>query len=99
LRDGGGLGEGNEVIADDGFRSRTKHSDPTAVTVTLAFRDSRLELEIVDDGTPTSRPATTGQGIIAMRERAALLGGELEAGQREGGGFRVAARLPVGGNA
>ena len=34
-----------------------------------------------------------------MRERVALLGGELETGQRDGGGFRVAARMPVGGDA
>ena len=44
----------------------------------------------------TPGAATTGQGLIGMRERVALLGGELETGQRGGGGFRVAARLPVG---
>ena len=40
-----------------------------------------------------------GHGLVGMRERVALLGGELETGRREGGGFRVAARLPVGGDA
>ena len=38
-----------------------------------------------------------GQGIVGMRERVALLGGQLETGHRVGGGFRVAARLPLGG--
>ena len=52
----------------------------------------------MDDGT-TVPAATTGHGIIGMRERVALLGGELDTGSREGGGFRVAARLPVGGDA
>ena len=37
-----------------------------------------------------------GSGITGMRERAAVLGGELSAGFRPGGGFRVSARLPAG---
>jgi signal transduction histidine kinase len=84
-------------IVQEALTNVLKHSDPTNVTVTLSFRDSRLELEVVDDGTPATLGAeTTGQGIIGMRERAALLGGELETGRRKGGGFRVAARLPLG---
>jgi signal transduction histidine kinase len=87
-------------IVQEALTNALKHSHPTNVTVTLAFRDTqRLELEIVDDGTPTLGAATTGQGLIGMRERVALLGGELETGQRAGGGFRVAAHLPVGGDA
>ncbi len=86
-------------IVQEALTNTLKHSSPTNVTVTLAFRDTRLELEVVDDGTPTFHAAATGQGIIGMRERAALLGGELETGQREGGGFRVAAQLPIGGDA
>jgi signal transduction histidine kinase len=86
-------------IVQEALTNALKHSDPTSVTVTLAFRDARLELEVVDDGRPTLGAATTGHGFIGMRERVALLGGQLETGQREGGGFRVAAQLPVGGNA
>jgi signal transduction histidine kinase len=86
-------------IVQEALTNALKHSDPTNVTVTLAFREARLELEVVDDGTPTPGAATIGQGLVGMRERVALLGGELETGHREGGGFRVAARLPVGGDA
>jgi signal transduction histidine kinase len=86
-------------IVQEALTNTLKHSDPTHVAVTLAFRDTRLELEVVDDGTATFRAPTTGQGIIGMRERVSLLGGELETGQREGGGFRVSAHLPVGGDA
>jgi signal transduction histidine kinase len=86
-------------IVQEALTNTLKHSNPTNVTVTLAFRNSRLELEVVDDGTPTPGAAENGQGIIGMRERAALLGGELETGQREGGGFRVAAQLPISGDA
>jgi signal transduction histidine kinase len=75
-----------------------RDSNPSNVAVTLVFCHSGLELEVVDDGTPTTPSAsTTGQGLIGMRERVALLGGELETGEREGGGFRVAAQLPIGG--
>jgi signal transduction histidine kinase len=86
-------------IVQEALTNTLKHSNPANVTVTLAFRDARLELEVVDDGTPTTVGApTSGQGIIGMRERVALLGGELETGPRKGGGFRVAAQLPVGGD-
>jgi signal transduction histidine kinase len=87
-------------IVQEALTNALKHADPSNVTVTLAFRDARLELEVVDDGTPTTPgSATTGQGIIGMRERVALLGGELQTGPREGGGFRVVAQLPLGGEA
>jgi signal transduction histidine kinase len=86
-------------IVQEALTNALKHADPTTVTVTLGYSDARLELEVVDDGTPTLGAATAGQGLIGMRERVALLRGELESGPREGGGFRVAARLPVGGDA
>jgi signal transduction histidine kinase len=86
-------------IVQEALTNTLKHSDPSNVTVTLAFRNARLELEVVDDGTPTLGAATPGQGLVGMRERVALLGGELETGQRDGGGFRIAAHLPVGGDA
>ena len=87
-------------IVQEALTNVLKHADAERVEVTLAFRDSRLELEVVDDGTPLRRDAVVpGHGIVGMRERVALLGGELETGRRAGGGFRVAARLPVGGDA
>jgi signal transduction histidine kinase len=69
--------------------------------VTLSFRGPRLELEVVDDaaGRTDHGESSTGHGLVGMRERVALLGGELETGSRECGGYRVAAWLPVGGDA
>ena len=88
-------------IVQEALTNALKHSNPTCVTVTLSFRDSRLEVEIVDDAAkqPERSDAATGHGIVGMRERVALLGGQLETGRRVGGGFRVAARLPTGGDA
>jgi signal transduction histidine kinase len=87
-------------LVQEALTNTLKHAKPSMVAVTLAFRDSRLELEVVDDGPPSTRGAArSGQGLIGMRERMALLGGELETEEREGGGFRVAAHIPVRGDA
>jgi signal transduction histidine kinase len=87
-------------IVQEALTNVLKHSHPTRVTVTLSFRDSRLEVEVLDDATrhTDQSDATTGHGIVGMRERVVLLGGELEAGRRVDGGYRVAAWLPVGGD-
>jgi signal transduction histidine kinase len=83
-------------IVEEALTNVLKHSAPTRVNVTLSYRGPLLELEVVDDGAaPTSEAAGAGQGIVGLQERVALLGGELETGRRAGGGFRVAARLPV----
>jgi signal transduction histidine kinase len=87
-------------IVQEALTNVLKHAHPERVVVTLAFHDSRLDLEVIDDGSPQRQHAVVpGHGLVGMRERVALLGGELEAGRRAGGGFRVAARLPVGGDA
>jgi signal transduction histidine kinase len=97
-------------IVQEALTNALKHSHPTRVTVTLSFRRSRLEVEVVDDGTTAARGAAAepsgderaargrGHGLVGMRERVTLLGGELETGRRVGGGYRVAARLPIGGD-
>ena len=87
-------------IVQEALTNVLKHSHPTRVMVTLSFRGSRLEVEVVDDAARQTdqSDATTGHGIVGMRERVVLLGGELETGRRVGGGYRVAAWLPVGGD-
>ena len=58
--------------------------------------DDELELTVGDrgDGGPSPQLAGAGHGLIGMRERLRVLGGDVEAGPRTGGGFEVAARLP-----
>lgn len=72
----------------------------TTATVHLGFGGREVLVRVDDDGAgPAAPPAGTepggGNGIPGMRERVAALGGELAAGPRPGGGFRVEARLPV----
>jgi signal transduction histidine kinase len=85
-------------IVQEALTNVLKHAHPTRVTVTLSFRRSGLEVEVVDDGARQTDQldGTAGHGIVGMRERVALLGGELETERRVGGGYRVAARLPIG---
>ena len=86
-------------IVQEALTNVLKHSNPSEVTVTLSFGGAAgLEVEVVDDGRTADGAAATGHGLVGMRERVTLLGGELETGRRAGGGFRVAARLPVGGD-
>ena len=85
-------------IVQEALTNVLKHARPTRVMVRLAFGASRLDVEVLDDGTRNGGDGA-GHGIVGMRERAALLGGELETGRRAEGGFRVVARLPLGAGA
>lgn len=74
-----------------------KHAGAAHVGILVRYGERALELEIVDDGPGTSaaHPDGGGHGLVSMRERTLLFGGELRAGPRRGGGYRVRARLPL----
>jgi signal transduction histidine kinase len=77
-----------------------RHAGPAHARVEVRYGDDLLELEVTDDGRATTGQTDNGsggRGLIGMRERVALLGGELEVGPRPGGGFRVAAAIPING--
>ena len=85
-------------IIQESLTNVARHAGRARVTVRVTFDDADVLVEIDDDGTPPSvgvAATGTGSGITGMRERAAALGGDLSAGFRPGGGFRVSARLPV----
>jgi signal transduction histidine kinase len=83
-------------IVQEALTNARRHAAPSRVTVTLTFRGAALDVEVEDDGGPADGSAGgPGHGLVGMRERVALLGGELDVGPRAAGGFRVAARLPV----
>jgi signal transduction histidine kinase len=83
-------------IIQEAVTNVVRHAGTDWCRVWIDQHDGQLSIEITDGGRGgVVADAGTGYGITGMRERAALLGGDLEAGPRPGGGFRVAARLPV----
>lgn len=84
-------------ILQEALTNALRHGDGGPVDVRLGWHPDRVELTVLNRaGRPTSFPPVVGHGLIGMRERAQLVGGTLEAGVRDGG-FRVDARLPIGG--
>lgn len=74
-----------------------RHSGSDRARVGIDYGPSALVLEVTDDGRGTVGPPTPGNGLTGMRERADLVGGTVDAGPAEGGGFRVRVALPVDG--
>jgi signal transduction histidine kinase len=90
-------------IVQEALTNSARHSGGTNATIRIAYRKDALVIEVDDDGArqapvrPPGQPGGTGSGITGMTERAAALGGTLQAGPRPGGGFAVRARLPLHG--
>jgi signal transduction histidine kinase len=84
-------------IVQEALTNARKHAPDAPVRVTLRWSGTALELQIDNEGARGARvPGPgTGHGLIGMRERAHATGGTLEAGPRPGGGFTVAATLPL----
>ncbi len=86
-------------IVQEALTNTLRHARATRVEVTVRYSSDMLELEVVDDGrgdgTKSADGSSGGYGIVGMSERAAILGGTLEAGSLPGGGYRVRARLPL----
>jgi signal transduction histidine kinase len=87
-------------IVQEALTNVVKHAGPAQAQVTIGYRDRDVTVEVTDDGRGAAAPTGdgrggTGHGLVGMRERVAAFGGDLETGPRPGGGFRVAARLPL----
>jgi signal transduction histidine kinase len=85
-------------IIQESLTNVLRHAGPATATVELTIRDGRLCVNVADTGVGVghgSGAQPTGHGLIGMRERAASVGGTVDAGPAPGGGFVVHARLPV----
>ena len=90
-------------IIQEALTNVVKHAGTPDCRVTVGYGDGELGLEVVDDGNaavltpagPGGSPVVSGHGLIGMRERVHLCGGQFSAGPRPGRGFRVAATLPL----
>lgn len=100
-------------IVQEALTNVVKHAAPTRCSVTIAAEDSRVQVEVCDEG-PSPGAAkqlrqgrlvpdehghggSGGHGLVGMRERIAAYGGTLGAGPRSEGGFRVSALIPYAG--
>lgn len=86
-------------IVQEALTNVMRHVGPTSAQVRATLHEDVLRIEVDNDQglgrTPLDRTGT-GNGLRGMRERAVAVGGSLDAGPRDGGGWRVAASLPVG---
>jgi signal transduction histidine kinase len=85
-------------VVQEALTNVIKHAVPSRAAVVLEYRPDDLLITVTDDGHPVTGPGGPGgRGLIGLRERIGLYGGELDAGPRPGGGWRVRARIPVEG--
>ncbi|MEO8899817.1 MAG: sensor histidine kinase [Candidatus Dormibacter sp.] len=90
-------------IIQESLTNAVRHAGPASATVSLAWRHGQLRVDVRDNGrgaamngeTGDAAVAGAGHGLVGMRERAAAVGGTLEAGPSRGGGFAVSAELPT----
>ena len=83
-------------IVQEALTNVTRHAGPACVSVQISYGPAALTVQIDDDGQGTpAQPPASGLGLVGMRERAGALGGSVEAGPRDSGGFRVRAELPL----
>jgi signal transduction histidine kinase len=83
-------------VVQEALTNVLKHAGPASAEVTVRFDADAVLLQVRDDGAGGVDAGTGGNGLVGMRERAAVLGGTLTAGPAEGGGWLVEARLPAG---
>jgi len=83
-------------VVQEALTNALKYGGTAHAWVTLHWRDGELELEVSNDGRGDGVGSGGGHGLAGMRERVAFYGGDVESGPRDGGGYVVRARLPVG---
>ena len=84
-------------IVQEALTNALRHAGPAHAWVAVRYGGDDVEIEVENDGRSDSDGEAAGHGLVGMRERVALCGGELKAGPRKGGGFSISARLPVSG--
>jgi signal transduction histidine kinase len=82
-------------IVQEGLTNALKHSRATKADVTVRYRPGEVQLEVRDNGVGTSTTDGLGHGLVGIRERVKIFGGEMTAGSANGGGFVLNTRLPL----
>jgi signal transduction histidine kinase len=84
-------------LVQEGLTNALRHANALRAEVLVRYDDGNVELVVRDDGTGHGDGDGSGHGLVGMRERVAVCGGELDAGPRPDGGFELRARLPARG--
>jgi signal transduction histidine kinase len=82
-------------IIQEGLTNSLKHAGASNADVTLRYRPQELALEVLDDGTGAGASDGLGHGLVGIRERVKIYGGDMNAATAPEGGFVLSARLPV----
>jgi signal transduction histidine kinase len=82
-------------IVQEGLTNALKHARATTADVTVRYRPHALQLEIRDDGIGNTTGDGLGHGLVGIRERVKIYGGEMSVGAANGGGFILSTRLPL----
>jgi signal transduction histidine kinase len=85
-------------IVQEGLTNALKHSRATNADVSVSYQPYELQLEIRDDGIGKAASDGLGHGLIGIRERVKIYGGEMTAGTATEGGFILSTRLPLSGD-
>jgi len=84
-------------IVQEGLTNVRKHAQATRADVTLAYEPDEVRIEVRDDGTGASPNEGPGYGLVGIRERVKIYGGEMTTGMANGGGYILSTRLPLRG--
>ncbi len=82
-------------IVQEGLTNALKHARASHADVTIRYGPDEVAIEVRDDGTNVTPSDGYGHGLIGIRERVKLYGGEMTAGRTNGGGFTLSTRLPL----
>jgi signal transduction histidine kinase len=82
-------------VVQEALTNAVKHARAEKAEVVVRYANGTVELTVSDDGRGGGDGGGSGHGLVGMRERVSVYGGELEAGPQAGGGFRLRATLPV----
>src|SRR5437762_5132474 len=84
-------------LVQEALTNTLKHAEAQRAEVLVRYTNGEVEVVVADDGNGTGGGDGGGHGLVGLRERITVAGGQLDAGPRTGGGFQVRARIPVNG--
>jgi signal transduction histidine kinase len=82
-------------IVQEGLTNALKHARATRADVTVRYRPDEVQLEVRDNGQGSATSDGLGHGLVGVRERVKIYGGEMTAGAATEGGFVLSTRLPL----